>query len=36
VDWVGLEYAMKEVPRHRQTFVTKHVVGMCGIGKFLK
>jgi hypothetical protein len=36
VDWDAIDIAMKEVPRHRQTLITKHIVGMCGVGKFLK
>jgi hypothetical protein len=31
VDWEGIDTSMKEVPRHQNTFVTKHVAGMCGI-----
>jgi hypothetical protein len=27
---------MKESQRQRRVFVTKHTVGMCGVGKFMK
>lgn len=36
VDWNIIDSALKEVPQNQQTFVTKHSVGMCGVGKFLK
>jgi len=36
VDWPAIGRAMKGVPRGRRVFVTKHVAGMCGVGKFMK
>jgi hypothetical protein len=34
VDWDCLVLARKEVPKSRRIFLTKHSVGMCGVGKF--
>ncbi len=36
VDWKAIGLAMKGIKRGRRVFVTKHVVGMCGVGKFMK
>jgi len=36
VDWPNIGYAMKKVPRARRFFITKHISGMCGVGKFMK
>jgi hypothetical protein len=32
----GMKRAMTLIPTGQQTFVTKHVTGMCGVCKFLK
>jgi hypothetical protein len=36
INWDALHAAMKESQRQRRVFVTKHTVGMCGVGKFMK
>jgi len=36
VDWKSIGHAMRGVKRGRRVFVTKHVAGLCGIGKFMK
>jgi hypothetical protein len=36
VDWKSIGHAMRGVKRGRKVFVTKHVAGMCGVGKFMK
>jgi len=36
VDWKNIGYAMKKAPRTRRVFLTKHICGMCGLGKFMK
>jgi hypothetical protein len=36
VDWPLIGFAMKQAPRSRRAFVTKHTCGMCGVGKFMK
>jgi hypothetical protein len=36
VDWAAIGRTMKGVSRGRRVFVTKHMSGMCGIGKFRK
>jgi len=36
VDWKSIGHAMRGVKRGRRVFVTKHVAGMCGVGKFMK
>jgi hypothetical protein len=36
VDWKAISLSMKGIKRGRRVFVTKHVVGMCGVGKFMK
>lgn len=36
VDWQLIGTTMKSLPRARRTFLTKHVSGMCGVGKFMK
>jgi hypothetical protein len=36
VDWAPIRGTMKGVSRARRVFVTKHLSGMCGIGKFRK
>jgi hypothetical protein len=33
--WESIKQAMQQVPRPRRTFVSKHIVGMCGVGKFM-
>ncbi len=35
VNWDIIGTAMKEVNRSRRVFITKHVCGMCGVGKFM-
>jgi hypothetical protein len=35
LDWETLGQAMMSLPTPRRWFVTKHLSGMCGIGKFL-
>jgi hypothetical protein len=34
-NWEAIDQAMSETPRSRRVFLTKHVVGMCGVGKFM-
>ena len=36
VDWSAIGSTIKQVPRSRQVFVSKHVAGMCGVGKFMR
>jgi len=36
VDWPLIGFAMKQAPRSRWVFITKHTCGMCGVGKFMK
>jgi hypothetical protein len=36
VDWDSIGVAMKEAKRSRRIFISKHVSGMCGVGKFMK
>jgi thiamine phosphate synthase YjbQ (UPF0047 family) len=36
VDWKSIGHAMRGVKRGRRVFVTKHVAGICGIGKFME
>jgi hypothetical protein len=33
-DWMSLDRAMRSLPAGVQRWTTKHVVGMCGVGKF--
>jgi hypothetical protein len=34
-DWSCVGTVMREVPRTRRVFLSKHVAGMCGVGKFM-
>jgi hypothetical protein len=34
-NWEAIGKAMTELPRTRRVFLSKHVVGMCGVGKFM-
>ena len=36
VDWSVVHRAMKSLPPGIQVFISKHTVGMCGVGKFRK
>jgi hypothetical protein len=36
INWEALSTALTEVGLSRRIFVTKHVTGMCGVGKFMK
>ena len=36
IDWPSLGRAMRSLPPKLQRWTTKHTVGMCGVGKFLK
>ena len=36
VDWDATDLAMRNSPQSRRRWVTKHVVGMCGVGKWMK
>jgi hypothetical protein len=36
INWATVEKAMKESPLTMQWFASKHAVGMCAVGKFLK
>jgi hypothetical protein len=36
ISWHTIDQAMKELLRQRRVFVSKHSVGMCGVGKFMK
>jgi len=36
VDWKTIGTAMTSIPCSRRVFLTKHVSGMCGVGKFMK
>ena len=36
IDWPSLGQAMRNLPPKLQRWTTKHSVGMCGVGKFLK
>ncbi len=35
VQWDAVGQAMQSTPRTRRVFVSKHTVGMCGVGKYL-
>ncbi len=35
VHWDAVGQALKSYPRHTRVFITKHTVGMCGVGKFM-
>lgn len=35
VDWEGIEVAMRQLPIHRQHWISKHVVGECGVNVVL-
>jgi len=35
VDWPAVEVACAEVSRGRRVFLSKHISGMCGVGKFM-
>jgi hypothetical protein len=35
INWAAIGDAMKEVPRKRRIFISKHICGMCGVGKFM-
>jgi hypothetical protein len=34
-NWDAIGQAMIETSRNRRAFISKHVVGMCGVGKFM-
>lgn len=36
IDWPAIGKAMQALPRSRRVFISKHVSGMCGVGKFMK
>jgi hypothetical protein len=36
IDWTLIGKAMRSIPRSRRVFISKHVSGMCGVGKFMK
>jgi hypothetical protein len=36
IDWPNIGRAMKAQPRSRRVFISKHVSGMCGVGKFMQ
>jgi len=36
VDWQLVGKALRTVPRTRRVFLSKHISGMCGVGKFMK
>jgi hypothetical protein len=36
VDWMAAEIALQSIPRQIRVFLTKHVCGMCGVGKFMQ
>jgi hypothetical protein len=36
IDWKLVGKAMKALPRSRRFFISKHVSGMCGVGKFMQ
>jgi hypothetical protein len=36
IHWDNIAHALKEIPRQRRVFISKHSVGMCGVGKFMK
>jgi hypothetical protein len=36
VNWRTIGFAMKTLPRTRRVFLSKHISGMCGVGKFMK
>jgi hypothetical protein len=33
MDWVGIQSAVKTIPRHRRQWMTKHSTGFCSVGK---
>jgi hypothetical protein len=35
VDWMNIRKAMRSQPRTCRIFISKHVSGMCGVGKFM-
>jgi len=35
VDWHSIGTAIREIPRSRRVFLSKHLSGMCGVGKFM-
>jgi hypothetical protein len=35
INWGGVGRTMKALPLQRRWFITKHLTGMCGVGKFL-
>ncbi len=35
VDWEAIEKSLQRSKRARRVFITKHVAGMCGVGKFM-
>lgn len=36
VAWKGVEHALEMSTRLRQHFITKHTMGICGVGKWMK
>jgi hypothetical protein len=36
IDWPAIGKAMQALPRSRRVFISKHVSGMCRVGKFMK
>ena len=36
IEWPLIGTAMRSIPRPRRVFISKHVSGMCGVGKFMK
>jgi hypothetical protein len=36
ITWEGVDNAMRTSPRLRQHFITKHTMGICGVGKWMK
>jgi hypothetical protein len=34
INWETINTAMKETKRSRRVYISKHVSGMCGVGKF--
>ncbi len=36
VQWDLIEVAMKEAKRSKRVFISKHISGMCGVGKFMQ
>jgi hypothetical protein len=35
INWDSIDTAMKETKRNRKVFISKHVSGMCAVGKFM-